>query len=48
MPLHCERNSLEIGSLLGGFNCTGVFGSNLPAIVGEMTGVCLLREFVKL
>jgi hypothetical protein len=31
-PLHCERNSLEMGSLLGGLSCTGVLGSNLPAM----------------
>lgn len=32
-PLHCLRNSGEIGSLFGGLSCTGVFGSNLPDIV---------------
>jgi hypothetical protein len=38
---------LEIGSLFGGFNCTIVFGSNLPAIAEELTARCLCEDFVK-
>jgi hypothetical protein len=33
-PLHFDRNSVEIGSSFGGARLTGVFGSNLPDILG--------------
>jgi hypothetical protein len=36
-----------MGSLFGGFNCTIVFGSNLPAIAEEPTARCLCEDFVK-
>ena len=33
LPLHFASNSGEIGSSFGGLRFTGVFGSNLAAIV---------------
>jgi hypothetical protein len=45
-PLHCERKSLEIGSLFGGLSCTGVLGSNLPAIPRGILGCCLVEDVI--
>lgn len=42
--MHWDRNSLEMGSFFGGSNCTGVFGSNLAAIVEDFTGGYLLVD----
>lgn len=46
MPLHCERKSLEIGSLFGGLSCTGVLGSNLPAIPRGILGCCPVEDVI--
>jgi hypothetical protein len=37
---------LEIGSLFGGLSCTGVLGSNLPAIPRGILGYCPAKDVV--